>query len=200
MDSTQAVERVWRRWAQKHKLNPDVVLEHAHGRRSVETIRLVAPELDAEHENLTVENMEIEDKEGIIAIAGAPELLRTLPQQRCAIVTSATRALAAARLQHAGLVVPPHLISADDVSQGKPSPEPYLKGAALLGFAPADCIVFEDTPAGIESAKAAGMKVIALSTTYPSQELAVANEILSSLANVKAEFKDQMIQITIANL
>ena len=99
VDSTQAVERVWRRWAHAHGLDPELVLEHAHGRRSVETIRMVAPELNAEEENFKVEGMEIADTEGIVSIPGARELLRSLPPGNFAVVTSATRALAAARLQ-----------------------------------------------------------------------------------------------------
>ncbi|HEY6251978.1 MAG TPA: HAD family hydrolase [Candidatus Angelobacter sp.] len=196
-DSTLAVERVWRRWAAESKLDPELVMEHAHGRRTIETIRIVAPELDAEEETRKVEEMEIADKEGIIAIPGAPELLRNLPSERFAVVTSATRALAKARLQFAGLFVPANLVGADDVIEGKPSPEPYLKGAALLGFAPADCIVFEDTPAGIESARAAGMRVIALNTTYPEKELRAANAILDSLADAKANFQNGVVSLEI---
>ena len=195
VDSTLAVERVWRRWAHQHKIDPELVMENAHGRRSIETIRIVAPEFDAEAENFKVEEMEIEDKEGIVAIPGAAELLRSLPSSNFTVVTSATRALAAARLQHAGLIVPKNLVSADDVAHGKPAPEPYLKGAARLGFTPADCIVFEDTPAGIQSGKAAGMRVIALKTTYPEQELHAADAVLPSLAGVQAGFEKDMLQV-----
>ena len=197
VDSTLAVERVWRKWADEHKLDQQLVLDDAHGRRTVETIRIVAPDLDADAETLKVEQMEIADKEGIVAIPGAGELLRNLPPQRFAVVTSATRALAAARLGYAGLAVPEHLVTADDVREGKPSPEPYLKGAALLGFAPKDCIVFEDTPAGIQSAKAAGMRAIALSTTYPLKDLHAADTILSSLAGVSAESKKGLLHVSI---
>lgn len=164
-------------------------MENAHGRRTIETIRIVAPGLDAGAQNREVEEMEIEDKEGIVTIPGAAELLRSLPPPSFAVVTSATRTLAAARLQQAGLVVPQNLVSADDVSEGKPSPEPYLKGAALLSVAPADCVVFEDTPAGIASGKVAGMRVIALLTTYPEKELQAADAILPSLAGTRARFE-----------
>jgi len=197
VDSTQAVERVWRRWAREHKLDAELVLEHAHGRRSIETVRIVAPQLDAEQENLKVESMEIADKEGIVVIPGAPELLRSLPADRFIIVTSATRALAAARLQYAGFIVPERVVTADDVAEGKPSPDPYLKGAALLGFAAEDCVVFEDTPAGIESARAAGMKVIALDTTYPAKDLSRADAVLNSLAQVKAQLQNAALRLTL---
>ena len=188
VDSTPAVERVWRKWAAEHNRDPDYVVEMAHGRRSVETIRVVAPELKAEEENLKVEQMEIEDKEGVVVIPGAAQLLRSLPPDRFTIVTSATRPLAAARLGYAGLPVPERYISADDVVNGKPDPEPYLKGAALLGFAPKDCLVIEDAPAGVKSAKAAGMRVIAVTTTYSAAELSSADAILGSCLDIFPSF------------
>jgi len=193
MDSTPSVERVWRAWAAKHGLDPERVAPLAHGRRSIETIRAVAPQLDAGNENVVVEQMEIDDKEGVTALPGAAELLAHLPAERFAIVTSATRPLAVARLGYAGIPVPPHMISADDVIHGKPSPEPFLKGAALLGFAPTDCLVFEDSPAGIASARSAGMKTIALQTTHPAEKLEAADAIIRNLADVKAILHDANI-------
>lgn len=200
VNSGTAVERVWHRWALAHNLDPVYVIEHAHGRRSAETLRVVAPELEADKENLKVEQMEIEDKEGIVAVPGAIELLSSLPQDRFTIVTSATPALAFARLQHVGVPIPDRFISADDVMNGKPSPEPYLKGAALLGFAAADCLVFEDTPAGIRSAKAAGMRVIALQTTYPAEELTLADAMVQSLAEVEARLEGHIILVSLTRL
>ena len=197
VDSTVAVERVWRKWALEHNIDPEHVMDNAHGRRSIETIRSVAPQLDADRENLRVENMEIEDKEGIVPIPGALELLNSIPPNRFIIVTSATRALATARLQYAGLPVPERLVTADDVAEGKPSPEPYLKGAALLGFAPADCLVIEDTPAGVQSGKAAGMRVIALKTTYPATVLTAADAVLDSLVGVNARLQNGMLHLEV---
>jgi sugar-phosphatase len=195
VNSGNAVERVWRKWAVEHDLDPEYVIEHAHGRRSAETLRVVAPELEADQENLKVEQMEIEDKEGIIAVPGAIELLSSLLPERFTIVTSATPALALARLQHVEIPIPGRFITADDVVNGKPSPEPYLKGAALLGFAAPDCLVFEDTPAGIRAAKAAGMRVIALQTTYPAGELTAADAMVKSLAEVEARLEDGVIEV-----
>jgi sugar-phosphatase len=200
IDSAPAVERVWRVWAKAHGFDPASVVAQAHGRRSIETIRAVAPAMDAEKENIVVEQMEIEDKDGVTALPGAAELLAWLPDDRCAIVTSATRALAVARLGYAGLPVPRHIVTADDVVNGKPSPEPYLKGAALLGFPPADCLVFEDTPAGIGSARASDMQAVALQTTYPARELQAADAIVASLADVKAELRGEMIVLHVAPL
>ena len=200
VDSTPAVERVWRKWAAEHHRDPDYVVEMAHGRRSVETIRVVAPEMKAEEENLKVEQMEIEDKEGVVVIPGADELLRSLPPDRYTIVTSATPALAIARLGYAGLPVPKRFVSADDVVNGKPDPEPYLKGAALLGFTPKDCTVIEDVPAGVQSAKAAGMRVIALTTTYPARELSAANAILGSCLDITASFDGTELRLELKSV
>jgi sugar-phosphatase len=198
MDSTPSVERVWRAWAAKHGLDPEQVARLAHGRRSIETIRQVTPNLDAEKENVIVEHMEINDKEGVTALPGAADLLSRLPPGRFAIVTSATRPLAVARLGYAGIPVPRHVITANDVIHGKPSPEPFLKGAALLGFAPEDCLVFEDSPAGISSARAAGMKAIALQTTYPADRLQAADAIIGSLADVKTTLRHGDIELEFA--
>ena len=198
IDSAPAVERVWRAWALAHGFDPARVVEQAHGRRSVETIRAVAPHMNAEHENVKVEQMEIEDREGVTALPGAAELLRVLPLDRFAIVTSATRPLAIARLGYAGIHVPAQMVTADDVTQGKPSPEPYLAGAALLGFAARDCLVFEDTAAGVASARAAGMRVIGLHTTYPALALQAADAVVASLAFVKTEFRGEMIVLDVA--
>jgi len=197
VNSGNAVERVWHRWAIAHNLDPAYVIEHAHGRRSAETLRVVAPELEADRENLKVEQMEIEDKEGIVAVPGAIALLARLPEDRYTIVTSATPALAVARLEHVVVPIPKRFITADDVVNGKPSPEPYLKGAALLGVAPEDCLVFEDTPAGIRAAQAAGMQVIALQTTYPAEELATADAVVRSFEQVEVQVQADHIEVVV---
>ena len=200
INSAPSVERVWHAWALKHGFDPATVIQQAHGRRSVETIRAVAPDMDAEKENVTVEQMEIDDKDGVTALPGATELLSALPTDRVAIVTSATRPLAIARLGYASLPVPANIITADDVINGKPSPEPYLKGAALLCFAANECLVFEDTPAGVASAHAAGAQAIALRTTYPIDSLRAASAIVPTLAAVKADFQNGNIILNIDSL
>ncbi|HEV7673779.1 MAG TPA: HAD family hydrolase, partial [Candidatus Angelobacter sp.] len=200
MDSTPSVERVWRSWALTRGLDPDNVIAQAHGRRSIETIRAVAPQLHAEKENVVVERMEIDDKEGVTALPGAAELIAHLPDDRFAIVTSATRPLAVARLGYAGLPIPRHMVTAEDVVHGKPSPDPFLKGKALLGFPPADCLVFEDTPAGIASARAAGMQTVALQTTYPPEQLQAAQAIILNLADVKAKLREQLLIVEVDSI
>ena len=195
VDSTPAVARVWRKWAEERGLDSEKVIDTAHGRRSIETIRIFAPDVDADRENVRVEQMEIDDKEGVTALPGAADFLRSLPAGSYAIVTSATRALAQARLEYAGLPVPRHMVSADDVQQGKPSPEPFLKGASLLGLKSRDCMVFEDAPSGIQAAHAAGMKVIALTTTYGAEELREADAIVPSLSGINVRFENGMLRL-----
>ena len=187
VDSTRAVDRVWRRWAEEHGLDPDYVVQWAHGRRSIETIRRIAPDMDAAQENVKVERREIEDLEGVRAIEGAAELLASIPPDQWTVVTSATRPLAEVRMRHVHLPLPKDAITAELVERGKPDPEPYLKGAALLGFPPSECLVIEDTAAGIQSAKAGGMQAIALSTTYPAHELRDADVVVRSCADIRVE-------------
>jgi len=181
VDSTGSVGRVWKLWAERHGLDPTAVIKSAHGRRSIETIRANAPWLNAEDENVIVEQAEIDDTLDLAIIPGASQLLSKLPAERWTVVTSGTRPLATSRLKAAGLPVPDKLVTANDVVNGKPNPEPYLKGAELLGFAPADCVVIEDTPPGIQAAHAAGMKCIALLTTYPAEKLREAEAIIPDL-------------------
>jgi sugar-phosphatase len=197
VDSTPAVARVWGRWAREHSLDPAMVIATAHGRRSIETIRKVAPQMDPARENARVERLEIAERDGVTALPGAPRMVATLSQDRFAVVTSATRALALARLGYAGLPSPQNLICADDVVHGKPSPEPYLKGASLLGVPPEDCLVFEDTPTGIEAARGAGMPVIGLLTTYPAEQLAGALVLVESLERIRVASDGSQTIITI---
>ncbi len=171
VDSTPAVARVWAWWAREHGFDPDEVVKKAHGRPSISTIRELLPDADYAAEDREVERREIADVEGVIPLPGAVELLRALPLERWAIVTSCTRALARVRIAAAGLPKPKHLVTATDVQHGKPSPEPYLKGAQMLGIPAADCLVVEDAPAGIRAGKAAGAQVLALRTTTSDAEL-----------------------------
>ena len=184
MDSRVAVERAWERWAAGHGIDPVAVLAEAHGRRTIDTIRVIAPLLDVETEARLLEDAEALDFDGVTTLPGAAELLGALPPGSWTVVTSGTRALATGRLAHGGLPIPEQLITADDVERGKPDPQPYLAGAAALGVYPADCLVIEDAPAGIEAGKAAGMTVLALVTTFDADALAAADYVVGSLAEV----------------
>jgi mannitol-1-/sugar-/sorbitol-6-phosphatase len=165
VDSTPAVARVWTIWAKKHGFDPQETVRKAHGRPSLATIRELLPNADHAAENAIVEGMEIEDVEDVVALPGAAELLRALPAEKWTVVTSCTRRLALVRLRAACLPIPAKLVTSNDITNGKPHPEPFLQGAKLLGFAPPQCVVFEDAPAGIRAGRAAGMRVIALQTT-----------------------------------
>jgi sugar-phosphatase len=171
VDSTPAVARVWAWWAREHGFDPEEVVKKGHGRPSITTIRELLPDADHAAEDREVERREIADVEGVIPLPGAMELLQALPLERWAIVTSCTRALAHVRIAAAGLPKPNHLVTATDVRHGKPHPEPYLKGAQILGIPADDCLVIEDAPAGIRAGKAAGARVLALRTTASDAEL-----------------------------
>jgi sugar-phosphatase len=172
VDSTPAVARVWAGWAREHGFSdPDEIVRIAHGRPSITTIRELLPNADHEAENREVERREIEDTDGVVPLPGAMELLQSLPLERWALVTSCTRPLAHVRIGAAGLPKPKNIVTANDIVRGKPDPEPYLKGAQLLGVAAGDCIVLEDAPAGIRAGKAAGTRVLALRTTAGDAEL-----------------------------
>jgi len=171
IDSTPAVIRVWTQWAMAHGFDPGEVVRKAHGRPSVSTIRDYLPHGDHEAENGKVESGELADLDGVVPLPGARELLDALPSNRWTIVTSCTRPLAGVRLRAAGLPVPKLLVTCDDIKNGKPDPEPYLKGASLLGVPVMDCVVVEDAPAGIRAGKAAGARVIACTTTASRSEV-----------------------------
>jgi sugar-phosphatase len=171
VDSTRAVARVWSEWATQHGFDPEHVSRIAQGRPSITTLRELLPDADHESENRIVERREIETVDGTVACRGAAELLAVLPRDRWMLVTSSTRPLAEARLRAAGLAVPENFVTSSDVRLGKPHPEPFLKAAAKLGINPADALVVEDSPAGIQSGKAAGCRVLALRTTMPESDL-----------------------------
>lgn len=185
VDSTRSVDRQWRAWAERKGVDGDKVIAIAHGVRTIEVIRYVAPHLDAEAEVREIESREAADQEGVSEMPGAADLVRTIPAGKWCVVTSGTRPLATARLRFGGLPVPRILVTADDVVNGKPHPEPYLKGAELLGLSPKDCLVIEDAPAGIQSARAGGMKVIGITSTYPASQLSLANAVVNRLLQIQ---------------
>jgi sugar-phosphatase len=174
VDSTPAVARVWTKWALSHDRDPEETVRLAHGRPSLATIRDLLPNADYELENEVVLRGEMEDTDGVVPLPGARELLQSLPADRWAIVTSCSRPLAEVRLRAAGLPIPRRLLTSDDVTNGKPDPEPYRKGAALLGVPAPNCLVFEDAPAGVVAGKAAGALVVAFRTTANDKELETA--------------------------
>jgi sugar-phosphatase len=190
IDSTSCITRHWQEWAARHGLDLSAVMQAAHGVRTVETMRLVAPHLDAEKEAERFTAGEIADTDGVVVIEGAPELLAGLPNDAWAVVTSGSAQLATARLRRAGLPVPSVLVTADDVRQGKPAPDPYLLGAARLGLPVDSCVAVEDSPAGIQAARAARMRVIGIAATHPREELVRSTEVVDRLAALSIEKED----------
>jgi len=187
VDSAQVVERTWRRWAASHGLDPADVIRAAHGRRTIETVRLLAPHLAADDEVAALAASESTETDGLYEVPGARELLESLPPASWAVVTSGIRPVAELRLRHTRLPTPPVLVTADQVRHGKPHPEGYLTAAARLGVAPTQCIVVEDTPAGIEAAHAGGMRVVAVASTYEADALAGADAIVPELSWLAVE-------------
>lgn len=163
VDSTAVVERLWLAWAEPHGIAPETVLSVVHGRQGHQSMAIMLPERDHEiniRENAVMLANESADVDGVIAIDGAEALLTALLPYPHAIVTSADLTLMNARMRQAGLTVPTLTVTAENVSASKPDPEGFLRGASLLGVDPADCVVFEDSGAGIQAAHAAGMRVI----------------------------------------
>ncbi len=197
VDSTPSVTRFWRSWATQNGLDPENAVHVAHGRRTVETLRILVPQVDAEAEAIRLEKLEAHETEGVTVMPGAADLLSSLPRERWCVVTSGTRYLASRRLAVGHLPVPDVLVTSDDVEKGKPHPQPYLRGAELLGHDPLQCLVIEDAPAGISAARAAGMKVIGLTTTYKAAELSAADAIVANLADVKVCVNGGGMQISL---
>ncbi|HKI25743.1 MAG TPA: HAD family hydrolase [Candidatus Sulfotelmatobacter sp.] len=185
VDSTEAVDREWREWAARKGVDGDAIMAIAHGVRTIEVIRRVAPHLDAEAEAAAIESHEAGDQRGVVVMPGAVELVQSIPKGRWGVVTSGSRPLASNRLRYCGLPVPKVLVTSDDVSHGKPHPEPYLKGAEGLGVAPEECVVIEDAPAGIQSARASGMKVIGMASTYAADALEHAHAVVGKFRQIQ---------------
>lgn len=197
VDSTKAVVTVWTAWSEKNGIPPAKTLEIIHGRRTMEALQMLAPHLDIKSEAEKLESGITHKKGGTVAIPGAASLLRSLPEDRWCVVTSGFKEFAKIRLKDANLPVPKILVSAEDVTNGKPHPEPYLKGAKLLGATPAECLVFEDAPAGIRSAHAGGMKAVGITTTYTAAELPVPDAVIQTLSEVRVSLHNGKLQVQI---
>lgn len=185
VDSSAVIERHWQEWADRHGIDMAQIRPIMHGRRAVEVMQLVAPHLDVQMETARLAEEEAADTDGLVAVEGAEQLLQTLPPGVWGVATSGTRKIALSRLGAVGLPAPGVLVTADDVKRGKPAPDAYLMAAELLGVAPEDCIVFEDAPAGVKAAMAAGMRVIALTISHNHDELRNADFVMDELPVVK---------------
>ena len=184
VSSIGSVERSWAKWSALHGLDPEETVKRAHGRRSIDSVRAIRPDLDAEAENQKIEDWEVEDIEGVEAVAGVCNFIRHLPPGSWTIVTSATRRLAEVRLSAAGITPPARWITSDVVINGKPDPEPYRKGVELLGLAPQDCLVIEDAESGATAGKVAGCRVLGTTFSHSIEALEAADWIVDSLEHV----------------
>jgi sugar-phosphatase len=181
VSSIESVVRSWRRWAKLYGLPNAETFEIPHGVRAKDIIRTLLPDVDLQEAVRVIEDIEVEDVADLRVLSGVKTLLEGLPPERWAIVTSSTGRLLLARLGAARLPVPERIISGDMVKRGKPDPEPYRRGAELLGFRPEECVVVEDAPSGVGAGKAAGCPVLGVLGTHSAAELAGADWVVGSL-------------------
>ena len=200
ISSIASVNRCWRRWAAHYGVAVATDYEIAHGTRAMEIMKTLRPDFtpaQAAEGLRLIEDMEIEDVADLKVLPGVRELLGSLPPERWTIVTSATRRLLVGRLKAAELPSPDKLIAGDDVVNGKPNPEPYIKGAGLLGFAPGECVVVEDAPSGVGAGRAAGSRVLGVLGTHKAEELyaAGADWVVGSLTDVTARLANDWLAL-----
>jgi sugar-phosphatase len=185
ISSIGSVNRCWKRWAAMYDVPDAGNFVIPHGVRAIDVIKMLRPDIDQAEGLRVIEDMELEDVADLMVLPGVRDLLTSLPVERWAIVTSATKRLMLGRLAVAGLPVPERLIAGDMVERGKPHPEPYMRGAGLLGFLPEECVVVEDAPSGIGAGKAAGCRVLGVLGTHAAEDLHQADWIVESLGDVK---------------
>ena len=171
LDSSTIVDRIWGSWAERHGIDTEKLLATVHGVRSEDTIRRFAgPTVDVAKENQWVLEAEVSDVDGVVALEGIHAFIEALDPGTWAVVTSAPRALAEVRMRAVNLPIPEVLITAEDVQRGKPDPQGFLLGAQRLGVSIGECLVFEDSPAGVAAAKAAGAQVAIVGGRVPGNE------------------------------
>jgi len=195
VSSLGSVERTWETWAKARGIEPAHAIRTAHGRRAIEAVRLLRPDLNDHEELHWLERMEIADNVGLEMLGGVERILENLPGKYWTVVTSATERLARSRMELGGIRVPGRIVSADTVTHGKPHPEPYRKGAELLGLPPSDCLVIEDSASGAEAGHAAGCKVLATLYSHSLESLREADWIVRSLEDVHVEVKGDALEV-----
>jgi mannitol-1-/sugar-/sorbitol-6-phosphatase len=196
ISSIASVRRCWRRWAKMYGVPNADEYEVPHGVRALDIVKSLRPDIDAQAGLKVIEDMEVDDVAGLEVLPGVRTLLENLPPERWAIVTSSTSRLLLVRLKEAGLPVPGRIITADMVVRGKPDPEPYRRGAELLGFAASDCLVVEDAPSGVGAGKAAGCRVLGVLGTHSREDLHEANWVLGSLEGLAVKKSGEGLELT----
>jgi sugar-phosphatase len=200
VSSIGSVVRCWRRWAELYDIPNAEVYEVPHGQRAIDIVKILRPDIDPEEGLRVIEDMEMEDTADLVVLPGVKALLESLPPERWAIVTSATRRLLLGRLKVAGLPVPERIISGDMVERGKPDPEPYRRGAALLGLRPEECVVVEDAPSGLGAGVAAGCRVLGVLGTHSVEELEGASWIVPSLEELAVTSNGDGLELRFASV
>jgi mannitol-1-/sugar-/sorbitol-6-phosphatase len=199
VDSTAAVERTWRSWAEGRGLEVEDILRVCHGRRSKDTVALFVPAEDRDAAVVELERLDLSDVDEVVALPAVSSLLPRLPDGRWAAVTSGSRAVMQARLEAAGLPVPAVLVAAEDVTEGKPHPEGYRKAAEALGYDVTRCLVVEDAPAGIDAGRAAGAQVLAVATSHPVRDLTAADAVVPDLSACSVRVGPTGLVVTIGD-
>jgi mannitol-1-/sugar-/sorbitol-6-phosphatase len=200
ISSLGSVERSWSAWAVSRGIDPALAIRTAHGSRAIETVRLLRPDLDDQAELKVIEDLELFDNEGVAVLPGVTALLSALLDLRWTVVTSATRRLARIRMSVAGIPVPPRYVTADEVTLGKPNPEPYLRGAEVLHLPASKCVVFEDSPSGTRAGRAAGCTVIGTTFSHPIAELSAAHYLVNDLTGIVVNPDGQGMTLTFSPL
>ena len=198
ISSTGSVVRCWQRWCKQYDVPNAAQFQVPHGTRAVDIVRMLKPQFDEAQvaEGLhAIEELELVDTADLTVLPGVKALLARLPPERWAVVSSATRRLLIGRLAAAGLPVPERVISGDMVLRGKPDPEPYRRGAELLGFAPGECVVVEDAPSGVGAGMAAGCRVLGVLGTHPAAQLSAATWLARSLEEVEVTVKADGLEL-----
>lgn len=196
VDSTPAVERTWRTWAEKRGIDVEPILQVCHGRRTEDTVAEFLPERERAAGVEELAELELHDLDGVVALPATRELLTRLPLDRWAAVTSGSQELMRARLSAAGLPIPSVLVAAEDVTEGKPDPEGYVAAARALGVDPSKCLVVEDAPAGIAAGRAAGAYVLAVATSHDPGALVSADAVVPDLTGCSVNTTDATVIIT----
>jgi len=197
VESTFFIERLWQDWGVQHGITRQRMSEVMHGRPATEIINIVAPHLSIKDEVYALEADEISRMDGMKTYAGVNELLSSLPPKQWAIVTSGSLRVASARLDYAKLPRPDIFITADDIRAGKPAPDAYILAAQRLHVSPADCVVVEDAPAGVQAGKSAGMKVIGIASSHSKEELKRADVVVQQLADIQLQVTGNQIRLQI---
>jgi sugar-phosphatase len=184
ISSIGSVVRCWRKWAKIYGIPGADTYEVPHGHRAIDIVKQLRPDIDPQEGLRVIEDLELEDTDDLTVLPGVKALLASLPPERWAIVTSATKRLMLGRLAIAGVPIPERIISGDMVERGKPDPEPYRRGAELLGLRPEECIVVEDAPSGVGAGIAAGSRVLGVLGTHTFEQLHAASWVATSLQDI----------------